>query len=992
VVSVLIKTPTNISMSKRRHRGSTNSHSRFNLVEAFVRPRQASRFFHPRGERLESRYLLSIGPLPESIVKHTPYLQLGDAPLVGFDGGTDQIEVLWQTIAGRGGGTDDAFTAEYRAAGAPTWIDAGEISTIETGVASRINYSVAITSLQYDADYEYRVIHERGGQEVTTYQDTFHTRLPAGDTTAFTFAAYGDSATGTAVNFRRVQSRINQIDESEGVAFSLLLGDQAYSSGTHAQFDARLDPAINPELTEYIADHVDYYAMGNHDAATQSGRPSRENYSVPIPELGVTSPVAPPRSETPEENYSFDYGNVHFATFDSNSLSSSGRLNNQLNWLVADMNASDAQWKIVWVHHPVAGSPDKPEKPSNNYYKQVVSRLRDAGVDVFLSGHSHTYSRTYPLLGQTGLGIATFVADTDSDYAKGDGLIQVVSGVGGASLRPGTFNQFPFDAVGFSTSTTPRVEFGFSKVEVTPDQLTISYVAADDGAVIDSFTFSVVPDTTPPVVETVVPQDNGPGDLDSAGDAMLVPTVQSNFQFQITDLSDGVDEATIVSETVAVAKDGEPLSESVDYTFSYDAVSDMIRLGATSGSFDDGAYVITLSGGAAKIADLGNNAMSTTTFTIVIDTTIPVPQRLTFQHGVDGYTGTVDTFLQEHRRSSRNNALATLLKVGTDDPVGSGNDVQTLLRFDNLFGDGDGQIPDGITVVTATLQLQVTNPGDAMQLHRMLQDWSDSARWRNSGAGIQANDDEAVSTANADSGLVSSGRLSIDVKSSLEAWVSDPAANLGWVLLSTVGDGVIFDSAEGTTPPRLVVEFYVNSAPQAIDDSYEMDENSTLSVPVVGDANMNGTVGLADFLILADHFGQVGGFGQGDFDGNGIVQFADFLLLSANFGQTVGPRVLSNDSDTDDDPLTAVLDVGPSHAQSFQLNSDGFFRYTPSANFNGVDSFTYRADDGSTQSNVATVFITINSVHPAPIAVDRLFAELESVLDDERQQPAESQL
>ena len=155
---------------------------------------------------------------------------------------------------------------------------------------------------------------------------------------------------------------------------------------------------------------------------------------------------------------------------------------------------------------------------------------------------------------------------------------------------------------------------------------------------------------------------------------------------------------------------------------------------------------------------------------------------------------------------------------------------------------------------------------------------------------------------------------------------------------------------------------------------------------------MNGTVGLADFLILADHFGQVGGFGQGDFDGNGIVQFADFLLLSANFGQTVGPRVLSNDSDTDDDPLTAVLDVGPSHAQSFQLNSDGFFRYTPSANFNGVDSFTYRADDGSTQSNVATVFITINSVHPAPIAVDRLFAELESVLDDERQQPAESQL
>ncbi len=119
-------------------------------------------------ETLEDRVLLSIGSLPESIVKHTPYLQLGNAPLVGFDGGTDQIEVLWQTIPGGGSGTDDAFTVEYRAAGAPTWIDAGAISTIDTGVESRINHFVAITGLQYDTDYEYRVIHERGGQEVTT--------------------------------------------------------------------------------------------------------------------------------------------------------------------------------------------------------------------------------------------------------------------------------------------------------------------------------------------------------------------------------------------------------------------------------------------------------------------------------------------------------------------------------------------------------------------------------------------------------------------------------------------------------------------------------------------------------------------------------------------------------------------------------------------------------------------------------------------------------
>ena len=50
------------------------------------------------------------------------------------------------------------------------------------------------------------------------------------------------------------------------------------------------------------------------------------------------------------------------------------------------------------------------------------------------------------------------------------------------------------------------------------------------------------------------------------------------------------------------------------------------------------------------------------------------------------------------------------------------------------------------------------------------------------------------------------------------------------------------------------------------------------------------------------------------------------------------------------------------------LNPDGAFAYTPAANFNGPDSFTYRASDGSAQSSPATVTITVSPVSDAPAA------------------------
>ena len=77
------------------------------------------------------------------------------------------------------------------------------------------------------------------------------------------------------------------------------------------------------------------------------------------------------------------------------------------------------------------------------------------------------------------------------------------------------------------------------------------------------------------------------------------------------------------------------------------------------------------------------------------------------------------------------------------------------------------------------------------------------------------------------------------------------------------------------------------------------------------------------------------------------------------------PGVLANDSDPDGDPLSAVLVSGPSHG-TLTLNPDGSFTYTPAANYNGTDSFTYQASDGTLTSNLATVTITVSAVNDAP--------------------------
>ena len=82
-------------------------------------------------------------------------------------------------------------------------------------------------------------------------------------------------------------------------------------------------------------------------------------------------------------------------------------------------------------------------------------------------------------------------------------------------------------------------------------------------------------------------------------------------------------------------------------------------------------------------------------------------------------------------------------------------------------------------------------------------------------------------------------------------------------------------------------------------------------------------------------------------------------------------------SDADGDALSFSPVTGAANG-TVDILSDGTFTYTPAADFNGTDSFTFRAFDGGLYSEPATVTINVTPVNDPPVAVDATFEALEN--------------
>ncbi len=88
--------------------------------------------------------------------------------------------------------------------------------------------------------------------------------------------------------------------------------------------------------------------------------------------------------------------------------------------------------------------------------------------------------------------------------------------------------------------------------------------------------------------------------------------------------------------------------------------------------------------------------------------------------------------------------------------------------------------------------------------------------------------------------------------------------------------------------------------------------------------------------------------------------------LTTNEDTAGNVSVLTNDTDPDGDTLTVTGKTNGTHG-TVSCTSGGLCSYTPNANFNGTDSFTYTVSDGKGGSATGTVNVTVNPVNDPPV-------------------------
>lgn len=128
-----------------------------------------------------------------------------------------------------------------------------------------------------------------------------------------------------------------------------------------------------------------------------------------------------------------------------------------------------------------------------------------------------------------------------------------------------------------------------------------------------------------------------------------------------------------------------------------------------------------------------------------------------------------------------------------------------------------------------------------------------------------------------------------------------------------------------------------------------------------------------DNALNSEHYGEIAENPQNNALWNDIWETYGVNGYLVEFeGPFVPGGVATNDNEPDGDPVTALLVNGPANGQ-VTLQPSGKFEYKPALNFTGQDSFTYKLSDGTLESNVATVTITVTPVNDPPVAVPDIY-------------------
>ena len=324
-------------------------------------------------------------------VTRGPYLQIGTP---------SAVTVRWRTDAA----TDSRVRFGLSAASLATAVD-DAVSTTE--------HVVALTGLSPNTKYFYSV-----GSTATTLAGAdanhyFVTSPATGSQRPTRIWVLGDAGTGTASQ-AQVRDAYYTFTGTTHTDLWLQLGDNAYENGTDAEYQAKFFNIYGDMLRKSVT----WPTLGNHDTAQSTAPPATLPYyqMFSFPMAAQAGGVA---SGT-RNYYSFDFGNIHFVCLDS-MVSSRAAGSAMLTWLQNDLAANSKDWLIAFWHHPpyTKGTHDSDTDTSATQMRQnVLPILENYGVDLVLSGHSHTYERSYLIDGHYGLS-STFTASMKKNGGSG---------------------------------------------------------------------------------------------------------------------------------------------------------------------------------------------------------------------------------------------------------------------------------------------------------------------------------------------------------------------------------------------------------------------------------------------------------------------------------------------------------------------------------------------------------------------------------------------
>lgn len=373
---------------------------------------------------------------------------------------------------------------------------AGNLNKQVSNSAITTNHSILVTDLLPNTKYYYSV-----GIIGTSLQETaenyFYTAPSDNNLDTCRFWVTGDFGNGSSAQFA-VRNSFSNYTSGKKVNGWLWLGDNAYANGTDQEYQNNVFDVYPAQFKNIPV----FPAPGNHDYA-QSGYQSTASLGTNFPYFNIFS--IPTNSGT-EKYYSTNYGNIHFIALDSygsyNSSSSA-----MFRWLENDLSNNNQQWTVVYFHHPpyTKGSHDSDnESELIDIRNNIIPLLESNGVDLVLSGHSHSYERSKFIKGHFGtentFNSSHIIQSGSDSYSKtsrtGNGTIYAVCGVSGKVSS--TTSGFPHNAMQYSNANN----YGSMILDFKGNSLTGQFLTST-GSILDSFTITKPPLNIPSAVSEI---------------------------------------------------------------------------------------------------------------------------------------------------------------------------------------------------------------------------------------------------------------------------------------------------------------------------------------------------------------------------------------------------------------------------------------------------------------------------------------------------------